>query len=47
MPGEESDIEIRPFYTPEDFGAAFTPELQQKFDSLRTEAERQNGGAAR
>jgi len=47
MPGEESDIEIRPFYTPEDFGAAFTPELQQKFDSLRTEAERQNGGGAR
>ena len=47
MPGEESDIEIRPFYTAEDFGAAFTPELQQKFDAQRREVERQNSGAAR
>ena len=47
MPGEESDIEIRPFYTAEDFGAAFTPELQQKFDAQRQEVERQNNGAAR
>ena len=47
MPGEESDIEIRPFYTAEDFGAAFTPELQQKFDAQRQELERQNSGASR
>jgi len=46
MPGEESDIEIRPFYTAEDFGAAFTPELQQQFDAQRQEVERQNAGAA-
>jgi len=42
MPGEESNIEIRPFYTPEDFGAAFTPELQKKFDDQRVELERQH-----
>ena len=47
MPGEESDIEIRPFYTAEDFGAAFTPELQQKFDAQRQEFERQKSGASR
>ena len=47
MPGEESDIEIRPFYTAEDFGAAFTPELQQKFDAHRAEVERQNAGGSR
>ena len=28
MPGEESEIEIRPFYEAEDFGAEFTPELR-------------------
>ena len=28
MPGEDSTLEIRPFFSPEDFGAAFTPELQ-------------------
>ncbi len=27
---EESDIEIRPFFEPEDFGEAFTPELREK-----------------
>lgn len=47
MPGEQSDIEIRPFYTPEDFGAAFTPELKQKFDAQRVSLEQHNGGGAR
>lgn len=28
MPGEDSEIEIRPFFGPEDFGAEFTPELR-------------------
>lgn len=37
MPGEESDIEIRPFFEPEDFGAEFTPELQEKVAELRRE----------
>jgi hypothetical protein len=32
---EESDIEIRPFFEAEDFGEAFTPELQAKEAALR------------
>ena len=44
MPGEESELEIRPFYTPEDFGAAVTPELQKKFNDMREEFERQKSG---
>ena len=47
MPGEESELELRPFYTPEDFGAAFTPELQQKWEDQRAEVERQNAAASR
>jgi hypothetical protein len=46
MPGEESDIEIRPFYTAEDFGAGFTPEEQQKEENLRQEISRQKSGTA-
>jgi len=42
MPGEESDIEIRPFFEAEDFGAEFTPELQQKVGELRKEAEQKS-----
>ena len=34
MPGP-SDLEIRPFVEPEDFGAEFTPELQEKEERLR------------
>lgn len=30
MPGEESEIEIRPVFEPEDFGEAFTPELRER-----------------
>jgi len=40
MPGEESEIEIRPFYEAEDFGAEFTPELRAQEERLRTEIER-------
>ena len=39
MPGD-SDLEIRPFFEPEDFGAEFTPELQAKRDELRKYAEK-------
>ena len=46
MPGEESDIEIRPFYEAEDFGAAFTPEQQAQEERLRAEIERQRTTAA-
>jgi hypothetical protein len=41
MPGEESDIEIRPVFEAEDFGAEFTPELRAQEDRLRAELERQ------
>jgi hypothetical protein len=35
MPGE-SDLEIRPIFEAEDFGAEFTPELREQEDRLRT-----------
>jgi hypothetical protein len=38
MPGEVSEIEIRPMFAPEDFGEAFTPELQEKYQALTEEA---------
>jgi hypothetical protein len=41
MPGEEAEIEIRPFYEREDFGQEFTPELRAKEDRLREEIARQ------
>jgi hypothetical protein len=40
MPGEESDIEIRPIFEAEDFGKEFTPELRAQEERLRTEIER-------
>jgi len=43
MPGEESEIEIRPFFEAEDFGAEFTPELRAKEESLRAQVMRQQG----
>ena len=41
MPGEESEIEIRPVFEAEDFGPEFTPELREQEDRLRAEVERQ------
>lgn len=38
---EESEIEIRPLYTAEDFGEALTPELREQEERLRTELARQ------
>jgi len=35
----ESDIEIRQVFSPEDFGEAFTPELQEQEARLRAEME--------
>ncbi|HEX7127027.1 MAG TPA: YciI family protein [Thermodesulfobacteriota bacterium] len=43
MPGEDSEIEIRPIYEAEDFGDAFTPELRAQEERLRAEVERQRG----
>ena len=41
MPGEEAEIEIRPVFEAEDFGAEFTPELRAQEERLRAEVERQ------
>jgi hypothetical protein len=41
MPGEESEIEIRPFYEAEDFGSEFTTDFRAYWERLREEAERQ------
>jgi hypothetical protein len=35
----DSDIEIRPVYEAEDFGAALTPELREKEEKIRAAAE--------
>jgi hypothetical protein len=37
MPGEESEIEVRPVFEAEDFGAEFTPELRAREERLRAE----------
>ena len=37
MPGEEAEIEIRQVFEAEDFGPAFTPELREQEERLRTE----------
>ncbi len=39
MPGEESDIEIRPLFGAEDFGTEFTPELRQQEERMREQIE--------
>jgi hypothetical protein len=41
MPGEEAELEIRPVFEAEDFGAEFTPELRAQEERLRAEVERQ------
>ncbi len=40
MPGQEGIIEIRPIFSPEDFGEALTPELRAKDEQLRAQTER-------
>ncbi len=40
MPGEESEVEIRPVFEAEDFGEALTPELREQEERLRAEAAR-------
>ncbi|MGH8194805.1 MAG: YciI family protein [Woeseiaceae bacterium] len=37
---EESDIEIRPLFEPEDFGEALTPELKRDWKRIQAESER-------
>ncbi len=38
---EESDIDIRPVFEAADFGEAFTPELREQEERLRTQINRQ------
>ncbi|MEZ4362713.1 MAG: YciI family protein [Kofleriaceae bacterium] len=40
MPGEESELELRQVFEPEDFGEAYSPELRAKEEQLRAELER-------
>jgi hypothetical protein len=40
----ESEIEIRPVFEAEDFGAEFTPELRAQEERLRAEVDKQSGG---
>ena len=40
MPGEESELEIRPLFEAADFGEEFTPELRAQEERLRTEIDR-------
>ena len=37
----ESEIEIRPIFEAEDFGAEFTPELREQEERLRAQIEKQ------
>jgi hypothetical protein len=43
MPGEEAEIEIRPVFEAEDFGAELTPELRAQEERIRAEAARNRG----
>jgi hypothetical protein len=40
MPGEEAEIEVRPIFEAEDFGAEFTPDLRAQEERRRAEVER-------
>jgi len=42
MPGEDAEIELRPIFGPDDFGAELTPELRANEERLRAEIERQH-----
>jgi hypothetical protein len=39
MPGTESELEIRPVFEAEDFGAELTPELREQEERLRAQIE--------
>ncbi len=40
MPGEVSEIEIRPFYEAEDFGEQFTPEMRAEAERIYAQVSR-------
>ena len=39
--GEETTVEIRPFFGPEDFGEEFTPEMQERVEVMHRTVEPQ------
>ena len=39
MPGEETQLEIRPLFEMDDFGVDMTPELREQEDRLRAKLE--------
>ena len=41
MPGEESELELRPVFEAEDFGQELTPELRAQEERLRAQIDRQ------
>jgi hypothetical protein len=43
MPGEESELELRPVFEAEDFGEALNPELREQEARLRADIERRPG----
>lgn len=44
MPGEESELELRQVFSAEDFGPAYTPEMQERDARLRSELESRQKG---
>jgi hypothetical protein len=40
MPGEDAELEIRPVFEADDFGAELTPELREQEDRLRAKVEK-------
>lgn len=44
MPGEESELELRPMFELEDFGDAVTDEVREREERLRAEVAKLNGG---
>ncbi len=43
MPDTEPEVEIRPIFEAEDFGAEFTPELREQEDRLRVQMAEKEG----
>ena len=39
----ESDVDIRPIFEAEDFGAELTPEVREREERLRSQIEKQSG----
>jgi hypothetical protein len=42
-PGNDCEVEIRPIFSPEDFGEAYTPELQAQAESQQARMDKMQG----